>query len=405
MTRTGELSARIVTDLAGWDALKPWWDILLEASPDSTPWQNWDYLRSWWENLRGRRKLRIIVVERAGVPVMIFPLQITREYLLCVPRRLIEPISMMWDVNRPRFAIGASDPVAFRRGLEILWDIRNEWDAIRIEELPLEDSQAQELKALAARRDLRFRGVLSSVCPHLDIDQSWSQFLGSRGPRLKKNLRASLRKLEARGTVRLEVSETEEEVARAFDTALRLHRSSWKHKKRVGLSQSPAFRQFFWSFLIKSAARGRARVLILRVAERPVAATIAFIHLDTYFSTEIVHDAAFARCSPGTLLESMELERLMNERRLRHYDFLGRFLNNKQRWTEAARVTYRFYVFKPGLANALLDRYYFRVKPIVKRVWRFVFGLSKVTAQATRFAQRVPDGPCREPRVGSDFHS
>lgn len=389
MTRAGPLTVRIVTDVHGWEALQPWWDTLLEASTDSTPWQTWDYLWCWWRNLGGDKELRIIVVESAGVPVMIFPLQIGRETMIGVPTRIIEPITMMWDVNRPRFAIGAPDMQVFRLGLEALWGLRDEWDSIRIEELPLSDPQAQELKALAGRHGLWFRDVLSSVCPHLSLEQSWDEFLKTRGNRLRKNLRACLRKLEAEGAVHLEVSETPEDVVRAFDVAMGLHRRSWKRRKQVGLSLSVPYREFFRAFLLNRAAKGRACVLTLWAADRPAAATIAFLHGDTYFSTEIVHDAAFARCSPGTLLEAFELERLMNGRRLRSYDFLGRFLSNKQRWTEAARITHRLYLFKPSLPNFALDLHYFRAKPAVKRLWRAVFGLSRVTAQAMRFMPRT----------------
>jgi CelD/BcsL family acetyltransferase involved in cellulose biosynthesis len=387
MTKAGALTTRIVKDLDGWADLRPWWDALLEASMDSTPWQSWEYLTSWWRNLAGDRKLRIVVVESAGVPVMIFPMQITKEWMIGVPTRLLEPISSMWDVNRPRVALGAHDVRAFQVGLETLWGFRSEWDSLRFEELPLDDPQVKELRSFADRRELWFRDVLSSVCPTLRVDQPWEQFLKTRGPRLRKNLRASMRKLEGEGTVRLQVCETLDEVSAGLDVMLELHGRSWKRRKHVGLSLSPQFQTFFRAFLMGMSARGRARVLVLRVGERPVAATVAFLHLDTYFSTEIVHDSAFARCSPGTLLESLEIEGLMKSGTFRHYDFLGRFLSNKQRWTDDARVTSRLYLFRPTAANWLLDLHYFRAKPVVKRVWRAVFGLSRATAQALRFAR------------------
>ncbi len=389
MTHAGPLSVRIVSDLNGWQALQPWWDTLLEASTDSTPWQTFDYLWCWWQHLREARQLRIIVVESAGVPVMIFPLQITRETMMGLPLRLIEPITMMWDVNRPRFALGAPDMSLLRFGLDadrvpLVADAPE-----RVEELPLSDPQAQELEALAAREGLWFRDVLSSVCPYLSLEQPWDAFLKSRGPRLRKNLRAALRRLESHGPVRLDVRERPEDIARAFDVVMSLHQRSWKRRKHVGLSLSVPFRDFFRAFLFRRAAQGRACVLTLWAADRPVAATIAFVHQDTYFSTEIVHDAAFAHCSPGTLLESMELERLMRARQQRCYDFLGRFLSNKQRWTDTARVTHRIYVFRPGLVNALVELHYFRAKPLIKRGWRAVFGLSRATAQAMRFMPRT----------------
>jgi CelD/BcsL family acetyltransferase involved in cellulose biosynthesis len=383
-----ELTTRVVTDTAGWELLRPYWDELLNASHDSTPWQNWDYLTNWWRNLGKDKQLRIVVVEQGGAPAMIFPLQLGPEIMIGLSTRILEPITMLWDVNRPRFAIGRHDDAIYRRGLEAIWAFRNEWDTLRVEELPLEDAQARGLEAFAQAHGLRFRFAQSSVVPFIKVDRSWQEFLKTRGSKMKKNLRASLRKLEASGPVELKVYETPADVEEAFKVTMDLHRRSWKRKKKVGLSLSPQFSAFFEGFLMAMARRGQTRVLILRSGSRPVASTIAFLHLDTYFSTEIVHDAEFAACSPGTLLESMELERVMDEGRFGNYDFLGRFLSNKQRWTDQARITHRIYVFRPSLKNWLLDFHYFRAKPMVKRVWRTIFGLSKGTAQAMRFIKK-----------------
>lgn len=62
---------------------------------------------------------------------------------------------------------------------------------------------------------------------------------------------------------------------------------------------------------------------------RPIAATLALLEGSTYYSAHIAHDNEFARYSPGTLLESIELEDLMRERRFHTYDFLAGALQNK----------------------------------------------------------------------------
>lgn len=371
--------------MAEWEPLQAHWDALLCASHDSTPWQNWDYLTHWWRHLGKNKKLRIVVVEQDGVPVMIFPLQLGPESMIGLNTRILEPISMLWDVNRPRLAIGAPDEAAFRAGLAAILEFQAEWDTLRVEELPLEDPQARMLESFSRDNGFKFRYAQSSVVPFIKIDRSYDEFMKARGSKMKKNLRASLRKLEALAPVTLTAHETPEDVAAAYQITLDLHSKSWKRKKKVGLSLSKDFEAFFRGFLAAMASRGQTRILVLRAGGKPVAATIAFMHQDTYFSTEIVHDAAYAACSPGTLLESMELESVMKERRHGNYDFLGRFLSNKQRWTDQARITHRIYVFRPSLTNWLLDLHYFRAKPLVKRVWRKVFGLSKVTRQATRF--------------------
>jgi CelD/BcsL family acetyltransferase involved in cellulose biosynthesis len=382
------IKTRIVKTVAEWEPLRGVWDPLLCASHDSTPWQSWDYLTNWWKNLGKDKALRIVVVERDGVPVMIFPLQLGPELMIGIRTRILEPISMLWDVNRPRFAIGAPDEEAFRAGLAAILSFKQEWDTVRVEELPIDDPQAQALENFARQNGFKFRYAQSSVVPFIKIDSSYDDFMKSRGSKMKKNLRASLRKLEGIAPVTMTSHETPEDVSAAYQVTLDLHAKSWKRKKKVGLSMSKEFEAFFRGFLAGMAGRGQTRILVLRAGGKPVASTIAFMHMDTYFSTEIVHDAAFAACSPGTLLESMELENVMKERRYGNYDFLGRFLSNKQRWTDQARITHRIYIFRPSLKNWLLDLHYFRAKPLLKRVWRKAFGLSKVTSQAMRFMKR-----------------
>lgn len=380
---------RIISDVQAWESLRPHWDALLNASLDSTPWQNWDYLTHWWRHMSKGKVLRIVVVERDGAPVMVFPLQLGPENMIGINTRVLEPIASLWDVNRPRFAIGEMDREAFTAGLDAIWAFRSEWDTVRIEELPLMDPQSLALLEYASQHGLKFRHAQSSMCPFIKVESTWADFLKTRGSKMKKNLRASQRKLEtASGAVTVDCNASPEEVRKAFDVTLDLHAKSWKKKKRVGLSLSNEYRNFFRDFLFSMAERGQARVLILRAGGRPVASTIAFLHLDTYFSTEIVHDNAYSAFSPGTLLESFELEQVMTERRFGHYDFLGRFLSNKQRWTDDARATHRIYIFRPTVKNWLLDMHYFRAKPAVKRIWRKTFGLSKVTSQAMKFMRR-----------------
>jgi|ADGO01.1.fsa_nt_gi hypothetical protein len=233
------LATRWVTDVDGWQALREIWDELLLASTDSTPWQSWDYLTNWWRHLGKGKELRILVVSRREQPVMIFPLQLTRELMIGIPTRMLEPISMLWDVNRPRFALGPFDEEAYRVGLRAISALPD-WDCLRVEELPISDPQAQAMREFAEREGLWFRNVLSSICPHLSLEQTWAQFLQGRGSKLRKNLRAARRRLEALGPVTFHVATTVADIDRGLQTMLDLHRRSWKRRKRVGLSLSRA---------------------------------------------------------------------------------------------------------------------------------------------------------------------
>lgn len=368
------LACRVLTDPAGFEELRPWWDQLLADSAEHTPWQSWDYLSQWWLHMSGDKGLRLFVVERGGRPCLILPLQVsTRFQMLGLPVRMLEPIGMIMHVNRPRLGIGPADPAAYACALEHVWSQRGDWDLIRIDEKPLDDPEVELLRAFARARGLLYRDIFSHVCPYLDLRQPWPRYLQSRGGKLRKNLRAARRRLEKLGRVRVRSYGSPAEVHEAFEILLQLHQRSWKGHKRIEHGHSPGYQRFFHGWVRSMASRARARILVLFCADRPVAATVAVTEGDTYYSAQILHDRAYSRCSPGTLLESIELEELMTQQRFATYDFLGAFLRNKLRWTDTARSTALVFVMQKTWRNRLIDAYYFHAKPRVKRFLRRVF--------------------------------
>jgi CelD/BcsL family acetyltransferase involved in cellulose biosynthesis len=250
--------------------------------------------------------------------------------------------------------------------LEEIWRRRHEWHLIRLDEKTADDDEVPLLQRFARDRGLLFRQAFSHLCPYVDLRQPWETYLQGRSRQLRKNLRAGRRRLEALGRVTLRTFESIDEIAAGFAVVLQLHKRSWKLKERVEHGASPGYQNFYRGWLESQALHGRTRILALYCGDRPVAATIAFMNDSTYYSAQIVHDAQFSRCSPGTLLEVLELEGLMKEQRFTTYDFLGSFLNNKLRWTDTALSTTHVFVLQNCLRNVLIDGYYFRFKPYVK---------------------------------------
>jgi CelD/BcsL family acetyltransferase involved in cellulose biosynthesis len=368
-TATAPLTCRVLTTLEEWQQLEPQWDGLLKASPDSTPWQSFAFLTGWWRHLSERMPLRLFVVERAGSVCLVMPLQIsTWRMLPGLPVRMLEPVSMVMDVNRPRMALGVPDRAAYHCAFDAIWQHAKEWDLIRLDEKAWDDAEVALLRDYALAHESIFRQHFSHLIPYLDLRQSWQGFLQQRSQRMRKNLKAARRKLEQLGTVRLQGYESAAEIREAFRIILDLHSRSRKKKLKIEHSTSPAYQEFFRAWADNMAATGQCRAFALFCGEQPVAATIAFTSGDVYYSTQIVHDEQYAACSPGTLLESMEIEYLMGERRHTTYDFLGSFLNNKLRWTDDAAHTTYIFVLQRSFRNFILDGYYTWLKPFVRPI-------------------------------------
>src|SRR5690606_32876655 len=133
-----------------------------------------------------------------------------------------------------------------------------------------------------------FRQMFSHLCPYIDMRAGWDAFIAARSGKLRKNLRAARRRLEARGTVYLREYRTPEEMASAWEIVLGLHARSWKRRARVEHGQSADYRRFHHAWLMALAQRQAARILVLYCADTPVAATIALMDGDTYYSAQIV---------------------------------------------------------------------------------------------------------------------
>lgn len=354
---------RRVDDEVQWRELQPHWDRLLQRSAESTPWQGWDHLRIWWRHLGGDRLLRIYVVEAAGQPVLLLPLQISRSRHGPFTVRWLEPLGMMEEINRPHLGLGSADAEMWCCALSAVWSDRAEWDALRIDERPPADAEVDLLRDFAGAHGLHFDQLPFHDCPRLDLAGGWEAFQKGRSSKLKKNLRASRRELEKSGEVRLQIYTSPEEIDVGMDHMLAIQRFSWKHEQGIGLSRSPAYQAYYLELLKKRAERDGARIMVLFCGELPVAATIAVMEGRSYFSAYIAHDQRFGGASPGTLLESLEFEELFSGGRYVEYDFLGAALNNKRRWTDTARTTCRVVVTRPSLGMRLLHTWWLRLKP------------------------------------------
>lgn len=361
------LQCKLITGLDEWQQLAAVWDRLLHESPDRTPWQNFAFQTAWWKHLSDGRALRIFVVERGNTPCLILPLQLS--ILKPIPGlslRTLEPISMIMDVNRPRFALGAPDPSAFQCALDAIWNRKQEWDLLRIDEKAWDDAEVAVLRDYALSHGCIFRQIFSHLVPYLDLRQTWDTYLKTRSQKMRKNLKTARRKLEAQGPVELRQFASADEVAQGFAFYLDLHSRSWKEKRKVEHSKSPGYRSFFAEWVAAMARQNACRVLVLFCGQEPVAATIAFIDAETYYSAQIVHDARYAACSPGTLLEAMELEILMNDGGYARYEFLGSFLNNKLRWSDTVTHSALALIYQRTLRAFIVDGYYSFLKPYVR---------------------------------------
>jgi len=359
-------TVRILRSRDEWLEIAANWDEILQTLPDPTALQSYRFLSCWWERLGADKTLYIVLTELGGKPTGFLPLQMRQQRLWGKTYRIIEFIGMPDELDRPALVFPRQPDRFLSLALEALWESRADWDLLQLEEVVLEPRIAQLLKQFASGRGLLLRLHTFHPCPQLSLEQEWSDYYAGLSKKMRKNLRYLRGKLQKSGTLRYEIYRCAGDIQNGLDSYLKIESRSWKPIAGIGVSSSATYQSFYEHLLNNYAATGQARVIILWLDETPIAGTISIQENGIYYSLQITHDDAYSRYSPGTVLESMELEALMNENEFVTYEFLGGAMTNKQRWTSHRVETERLLIHQRDLRMLVFDWFYFRFKPRIK---------------------------------------
>jgi CelD/BcsL family acetyltransferase involved in cellulose biosynthesis len=124
---------------------------------------------------------------------------------------------------------------------------------------------------------------------------------------LPKSSRKEFRRLERRlgdlGPVAYRSLEKPADAPAWIERFLALEATGWKGERGSALASAPASREFFTRAALAAAQRGRLMMLALEVGGRAIAMKCNLLAREGAFAFKIAYDEAFARYSPGTLLE------------------------------------------------------------------------------------------------------
>ena len=129
---------------------------------------------------------------------------------------------------------------------------------------------------------------------------------------VRKKKRKELARLSARlrelGSVAFSRAESAEEAARCCDEFLALEAAGWKGRAGTALACDPAKEAFFRDAVAGAQAAGRLEFLRLALDDRPIAMLVNFVAPPGGFTFKIAFDEAYARFSPGVLIQIENLE-------------------------------------------------------------------------------------------------
>jgi CelD/BcsL family acetyltransferase involved in cellulose biosynthesis len=369
------LGTRVITDEDELVRLGESWRDIEKALPGLTIFQTHAYLAAWVRSFGLTRRLMIVCIYDGEELVGIAPFQVSLVEMYRENHRQLSFLGAPWEVDRPSFLFPRDARDCAEAAAQTLLARRDEWDVIWFHEQTAGDPALESFCATLANNGVLHGRVASSQCPYLTFEGSWQELLASKSQKFRKNLKAARRKLESAGHLEYECCKGDEDRLQELLVDYELLEShSWKAKAGgVGASQSVEHLRFYRSLIRAFGDSGQFVFRSLRLDGRMVAATFGLVHGRKYYSLHIVNDAEYAKFSPGTYLESLELEECFGAG-LDEYDFLGGFLKNKLRWATRVRDTVEVHLYQrqPRLIAGYL--FYFVIKPPLKRLQKGLMG-------------------------------
>lgn len=152
--------------------------------------------------------------------------------------------------------------------------------------------------AIVGRED---RAMLASP---LGPDEYFAQAMSAKK---RKELRRQFNRLSDEGPVSFERHSDAVGLDRWIEDFLALEHSGWKGKAGSALACDPGTERLFRESLVGAAQAGRLERLALTLAGRPIAMLATFLAPPGAFSFKTAFDEAYARFSPGVLLQRENL--------------------------------------------------------------------------------------------------
>ncbi len=255
-----------------------------------------------------------------GHRVLLFTLEIDGQLAGLVPlareaRYYRWPIPHLRGWAHPNCFLGAplvrkGAEAAFWRAL-LAWADDNAQLALflHLGPIPLDGPLRHALDAVLAEHR-RLSGVvhredrallMSSLCP----EDYWAQALSGKK---RKELRRQAARLAELGDVRIDRATDAKGLEPWLDQFLALEAAGWKGKAGSALASHPATTVLFRGALRGGAELGRLERLQLTLDAKPIAMLASFLAPPGAFSYKTAFDEAYARFSPGVLLQRENLE-------------------------------------------------------------------------------------------------
>lgn len=357
---SGNVSATVVRTDTSLEQLAGEWRELFKRSGCRNAFLSFEWLGAWWRHWGRRHRLWVVTVRsRSGRLVAVAPFHVRRSLLggwapsaLCflgTPGVGSDHMNVLAEPEYTEFSIDAI--------VQLVAGQRAEWDYIE-----LADSEESSPTMTRFCQGLQVLGMTTQVtniidCPYTGLPPTFEEYLAGVGANLRYNFRRRWRALEREGGVEFLTLAGGAELHERFGELVQLHRLRFGNQRKHSSFLAPDVQAFHADALTRLAAGDLARLFVLQVGGRTVAALYGFSAGKTFSFFQSGMDPAWARLSVGLVLMGCSIREAIRSGH-NHFDFLRGDEAYKFQWATQTRRVATICVFDRRLRSRVFALFY-----------------------------------------------
>jgi CelD/BcsL family acetyltransferase involved in cellulose biosynthesis len=304
------------------------WDDLWRRSEATLPSLRADMLAQWVEQFAQPDDFHAVAIEADGRLAAAMPL--VRRRIAGVIEAGAMPCNE-WSASGDLLL----DPSEGRALDAMATAIRElPWPLLWLDEAMLDAPRWQALQEVFVREGMTVAKHPRWQVGRVEIDHDWPAYKANWSRKHRQKMAWSLRRLVARGKVRLTVRSqwSPDEVATAMQQCFEIEDHGWKGAAGTSMLRTPGMAEFFVRQAELAAQGDHLEVATLHCGGRPVAFCYGLSAKGVFHSVKTSYDPAYARQRPGQLLRYCLLERFFADPERKAMDFQGSMTEAHAAW-------------------------------------------------------------------------
>ncbi|MFO0754197.1 MAG: GNAT family N-acetyltransferase [Thermodesulfovibrionales bacterium] len=324
----GGWAARIFTK---WDfppRVTGQWESILAAYGDLGVFIGPAWFGAWWSAFGAGKELFVVVLEREGRVLAVFP--------CCIPSGPGgETVSSLTNDHTCHYDF-IIEPEVRHEALSVFLGFLKKAKpgaGIFLEYFPVSGSNGEPFFAGLQRAGIPSHRYGQPWAPRLEISGEWEEFRKTLPGRLKNAVRRNRRKAEGGGKLFFEVIRKSEQLDMLLDTFFEIEYNNWKGRKGTAVRCSADTEKFYRDLARRTMRSGHLLVFLLKQGDTPLAASFCLYSGNTVFQLKSGYHEAYGHFTPGNLLQYESINYLFSLPEVRCFHFLGACEPWKMEWT------------------------------------------------------------------------